>query len=400
MPKAIKNKISGLSSAREVHPEIETFANIKVIGVGGSGGAVVNRMMQDKIRGVDFIAINTDAQALHHSSAKKKIHIGKNITRGLGAGMDPEIGLKAAEEAVDHIRDSIKDTDMIFITCGLGGGTGTGASPLVAEIAKNLGALTIAVVTKPFSFEGAQRKSIADQGLDKLAENVDAIITIPNDRILQIIDKKTSLLEAFSIVDEVLKSGVKGISEMITVPGLINVDFADVKSVMYDAGSALMGIGEAGGENRAIEAAKAAIDSPLLELSVEGARGILFTVSGGADLGMNEVNEAAKVITNAVDPNAKIIFGTVIDENLKDKVKVTVVATGFGNSPQRNVNKKMEFTPPVESEQPIQTIKKDPLTKKRISKDDDKIKEKSELPKKTDEEEELEIPAFIRRKMM
>ena len=242
MPK--KSTLKNNSNTREVHPEVETFAKIKVIGIGGSGGAAITRMMTDRIRGVEFIAVNTDAQALHHNTSKRKIHIGKNITRGLGAGMDPEIGLKAAEEAVDKIRESIKDTDMVFITCGMGGGTGTGASPLVAEIAKNLGALTVAVVTKPFGFEGAQRKMIADQGLDKLAENVDAVITIPNDRILQIIDKKTSLLEAFTIVDEVLKNGVKGISEIITVPGLVNVDFADVKSIMYDAGSALMGIGE------------------------------------------------------------------------------------------------------------------------------------------------------------
>ncbi len=382
----------------EVHPEIETFAKIKVVGVGGSGGAAINRMMADKIRGVDFIAINTDAQSLHHNAARKKVHIGKNITRGLGAGMDPEIGLKAAEESIDQIRESIKDADMVFITCGLGGGTGSGAAPLVAEVARNLGALTVAVVTKPFSFEGAQRKAIADQGLDKLADNVDAIITIPNDRILQIIDKKTSLLEAFGIVDEVLKNGVKGVSEMITVPGLINVDFADVKSVMFDAGSALMGIGEATGENRAIEAAKAAIDSPLLELSIEGARGILFTVAGGPDLGMNEVNEAAKVITSAADPNAKIIFGSVVDEALKDKVKVTVVATGFGNAPQRDKKIEYNLAPSTASSTPI--FKKESLPKRRISKDDDKIKEKTEMPPKSKEEEELEIPAFIRREMM
>lgn len=399
MPK-VKSKIKlDNFNSKEVHPEIETFAKIKVIGVGGSGGAAINRMMADKIRGVDFMAINTDAQALHHNDARRKLHIGKNITRGLGAGMDPEIGLKSAEEAVDQIRDAIKDTDMVFITCGLGGGTGSGASPLIAEIAKNLGALTVAVVTKPFSFEGAQRKTIADQGLDKLADNVDAIIVIPNDRILQTIDKKTSLLEAFGIVDQVLKSGVKGISEMITVPGLINVDFADVRSIMYDAGSALMGIGEATGENRAIEAAKKSIDSPLLELSIEGARGILFTVSGGQDLGMAEVNEAAKVITNAADPNAKIIFGAVIDEDLKDKVKVTVVATGFGNAPVRGKDQKMDFNPLGETEQPVSTLKKEPITKRRITKDDEVIDRKKDILEKT-EEEELEIPAFIRKKMM
>ncbi len=402
MPKSkieTKNKANSSSKTREVHPDIETFANIKVVGVGGSGGAAINRMMSDRIRGVDFLAINTDAQALHHNAAKHKLHIGKNITQGLGAGMDPEIGLKAAEEAVDQIRDALKDTDMVFITCGLGGGTGTGSAPLIAEVAKNLGALTVAIITKPFSFEGAQRKAVADQGLDKLADNVDAIIVIPNDRILQIIDKKTSLLEAFGIVDEVLKNGVKGISEIITVPGLINVDFADVRSIMYDAGSALMGIGEANGENRAIEAAKAAIDSPLLELSIEGARGVLFTIAGGPDLGMNEVNEAAKVITNSVDPNAKIIFGAVVDENLKDKVKITVVATGFGKAPVRD-KQKIEFTPPPVTEEPTKNIKREPISKQRISKESEKIKEKAEMPKKTKEEEELEIPAFIRRKMM
>jgi len=396
IPKVKSNSLN----SKEVHPEIETFAKIKVIGIGGSGGAAVNRMMADKIRGVDFMAINTDAQALHHSSAKRKLHIGKNITRGLGAGMDPEIGLKAAEEAVDQIRETLKDTDMVFITCGLGGGTGTGASPLIAEIAKSLGALTVAVVTKPFSFEGAQRKTIADQGLDKLADNVDAMITIPNDRILQTIDKKTSLLEAFGVVDNVLRSGVKGISEMITVPGLINVDFADVRSIMYDAGSALMGIGESTGENRAIEAAKKAIDSPLLELSIEGARGILFTVSGGQDLGMTEVNEAAKVITNAADPNAKIIFGAVIDDELKDKVRVTDVATGFGTVPVRGKDQKMDFNPPEEIEQPSSTLKKEPITKQRVSKDDEKINKSIHTTEKSKEEEELEIPAFIRKKMM
>ncbi len=387
-------------NSKEVHPDIETFAKIKVVGVGGSGGAAINRMMVDKIRGVDFIAINTDAQALHHNAAPHKLHIGKNITRGLGAGMDPELGLKSAEEAVDQIRDTLKGADMVFITCGLGGGTGTGASPLIAEIAKNIGALTVAVVTKPFVFEGAQRKAIADQGLDKLADNVDAIITIPNDRILQIIDKKTSLLEAFAIVDEVLKNGVKGISEIITVPGLVNVDFADVKSIMYDAGSALMGIGEATGENRAIEAAKAAVDSPLLELSIEGARGILFTVTGGPGLGMNEINEAAKVITNASDPNAKVIFGAVIDEALKDKVKVTVIATGFGTqAPGEKKEPKLEFASPAPAQEPAPVLKREPIVKQRVAKDK-KASEKVELPEKTKEEEELEIPAFIRKKMM
>jgi len=306
-------------------------ATIKVIGVGGSGGSAINWMIQSKIKGVDFVAINTDAQALHHSLAGQKLHIGKTTTRGLGAGMDPDLGRRAAEENQNEIRDAMKGADMVFVTCGLGGGTGTGASPVVAEIARDLGALTIAVVTKPFVFEGAQRRNISDKGFQELGEKVDTIITIPNDRVLQIIDQKTTLLEAFGVVNEVLRQGVQGISELITIPGLINVDFADVKAVMKEAGSALMGIGEASGENRAIEAAKAAIASPLLEVSIEGAKGLLFIVTGGRDLGMMEVNEAAKLITEKADPNAKIIFGTVINDEYKDRIRITVVATGFGN---------------------------------------------------------------------
>ncbi len=275
----------------QVKPEMEAFAKIKVVGVGGSGGAAINRMMASKIRGVDFIALNTDVQALHYNSAPHKIHIGKSVTKGLGAGMDREVGKKAAEESHNEIRDALKDTDMVFITCGLGGGTGSGAAPIVAEVAKELGALTVAVVTKPFSFEGPQRGHIADQAWDDLVKNVDTIITIPNDRILQIIDKKTTLLDAFKIVDDVLRQGVQGISELITIPGLINVDFADVKTIMKDTGSALMGIGSGSGENRAVEAAKSAISSPLLELSIDGAHGILFTITGGPDLTMSEVSE-------------------------------------------------------------------------------------------------------------
>lgn len=398
----IKNQSIGVEdNNKEEHPDIEIFAKIKVVGVGGSGGAAIDRMMAGKIKGVEFIAINTDAQALYHHAARKKLHIGKNITRGLGAGMDPEIGLKAAEEAVDQIRKILEDADMVFITCGLGGGTGTGASPLIAKVAKKLGALTVAVVTKPFSFEGAQRQAIAEQGLDKLSEQVDAIITIPNDRILQIIDKKTSLLEAFMTVDEVLKNGIKAISEIVTVPGLINVDLADVKAVMHDAGSALMGMGEASGENRAIKAAKIAIDSPLLEHSIEGAGGIIFTIAGGKDLGMNEVNEVAKVITSSADEDAKIIFGAIIDESLKDKIKVTVVATSFGSGPRHDkAGTKMKFTSPSSSAQPVVTVKKEFIPKQRVSKFEDEIKKKEAISRKTKEEEELDIPAFIRKKMM
>lgn len=313
----------------QVKPELETFAKIKVIGVGGSGGSAVNRMMENKIRGVDFIAINTDVQALHHSMAPHKLHIGKTVTRGLGAGMDPEIGRKAAEESQNEIRDILKDADMVFITCGLGGGTGSGAGPVVAEVARELGALTVAIVTKPFSFEGPKRCDIAERAWEELVKNVDTIITIPNDRIMQVIDKKTTMLDAFRIADEVLRHGVQGISELITIPGLINVDFADVKTIMKDTGSALMGIGTGTGDNRAVQAANAAISSPLLELSIDGAHGILFTIAGGQDLTMEEVSEAAKVITSSAASDAKIIFGAIIDENLAGSMRVTVVATGF-----------------------------------------------------------------------
>ena len=313
----------------QVKPDIETFANIKVVGVGGSGGSAVNRMVQGGIRGVEFMALNTDVQALHHNMAKKKIHIGKTVTRGLGAGMDPEMGKRSAEEAQNEIREALAGTDMVFITCGLGGGTGSGASPVVAEIARDMGILTVAVVTKPFSFEGPQRNTIGDAAYDELVRQVDTVITIPNDRVLQIIDKKTSLIDAFKIVDDVLRQGVQGISELITVPGLINVDFADVKTIMSDKGSALMGIGMASGENRAVDAAKAAISSPLLELSIEGARGILFSITGGSNLGMQEVAEAAELITSSADDNAKVIFGAVIDESMGDEIRITVIATGF-----------------------------------------------------------------------
>jgi cell division protein FtsZ len=313
----------------EVKPAIETFAKIKVIGIGGSGNSAVNRMIQSKIKGVEFIAANTDVQALHYSNAPTKIHLGKELTRGLGAGMNPDIGRSAAEESQNEIREALQGADMVFVTCGLGGGTGTGAAPVIAEIAKDSGALTVAVVTKPFVFEGHQRKQISEQGYAELAEQVDTIITIPNDRVLQITDKRTSLMEAFDLCDDVLRQGVQGISELITVPGLVNVDFADVRAIMNDTGTALMGIGRASGESRAVEAAKAAVSSPLLEVSIEGAKGILFTVTGGNQLGMHEVAEAAKIITGSADSNAKVIFGAVVDETLKDDIKICVIATGF-----------------------------------------------------------------------
>lgn len=319
----------------EVKPGIETFAKIKVCGLGGGGGSAVNRMISDHIKGVDFIAINTDIQALNQNLATIKIPIGKTVTRGLGAGMNPDVGCRAAEESQSEIRAALNGADMVFLTCGLGGGTGTGSIPEVAKVAKEIGALTIAVVTKPFSFEGAQRRRIAEEGYEKLSQYVDSIITIPNDRVLQIIDKKTSLVEAFRIVDDVLRQGVQGIAEIITVPSLINVDFADVRTIMANSGSALMGIGKASGENRAVDAAKQAIASPLLELSIDGAKGILFTITGGTSLGMHEVAEAAKIITGSADEDAKVIFGANIDEDLKDEIRITVVATGFDSRERR-----------------------------------------------------------------
>jgi len=389
----------------EVKPAVETFAKIKVVGIGGSGSSAVNRMIDCGIRGVEFIAINTDVQALHYNKATKKIHIGKTITKGLGAGMNPELGRQSAEEAQNDIRDMLKDTDMVFVTCGLGGGTGTGASPIIAEIARDLGALTVAVVTKPFAFEGAQRKNIAERGLSELADKVDTIITIPNDKLLQVIDKKTSLLDAFMVVDEVLRQGVQGISELITVPGLINVDFADVKAVMANAGSALMGIGQASGENKAIEAAKAAISSPLLEMSIEGARGILFTIVGGPSLGMHEVNEAAKVITSSADEDAIIIFGAVIDDKYKDEIKITVVATGFDGrriGVSETVASERSYTPNIFISSEENKEKREIKKKSKIS----PLRQAQAEPAQKkglgqgEEDEELGIPAFIRKKMM
>lgn len=315
---------------QKIKPEVESFARIKVLGVGGSGKNAVNHMVNSKVKGVEFVAINTDAQDLHNSLAKRKIHIGKNLTRGLGTGMNPEVGKRAVEETKEEIQEALKGADMAFIAGGLGGGTGTGAAPVIAKTARELGALTVAVVTKPFSFEGTQRMRLAEKGLDELSKSVDAIIVIPNDRLLATIDKETTARNAFAMCDDVLKSAVEGISDLITTPGIINIDFADIKAVMADAGPALMGIGRASGENRAEEAARGAINSPLLELSVSGARGILFSIAGGEDLTMFEIQDAARVITESADPDARIIFGTVRDDKLKKgEVKVTVIASGF-----------------------------------------------------------------------
>jgi len=415
----------------QVKPDIETFAKIKVVGVGGSGGSAVDRMVKSGIRGVEFLVMNTDVQALHNNSAPKKIHIGKTVTRGLGAGMDPEMGKRAAEEAQNEIREALKDTDMVFITCGLGGGTGSGASPVIAALAKDMGVLTVAVVTKPFSFEGPQRKLIGDRAHEELSRHVDTIITIPNDRILQIIDKKTSLLDAFKIVDDVLRQGVQGISELITVPGLINVDFADVRTIMSDTGSALMGIGVGKGENRAMDAAKAAISSPLLEISIDGARGILFTITGGANLGMQEVAEAAKVVTSSADDNAKVIFGAVIDETMQDDIRITVIATGFderreklvsADSPSAGMDvftaKRPMFKSTLFTKKQVETLAEQPAVEdkhntftKRPVGEDTMINHAVPPPAiqsrlaptngngNTSEDDELEIPAFIRKKM-
>jgi len=372
----------------QIKPEVETFAKIKVIGIGGGGGNAISRMIACKIHGVDFVAINTDAQDLHHVKSSEKIHIGKNLTRGLGAGMNPEVGRQAAEENRDDIHEVVKGADMVFITYGLGGGTGTGGGPIVAEAAKDSSALTVGVVTKPFSFEGIQRARIAEEGLRQLRDKVDTLITIPNDKLLSVIDNKTSLLNAFSIVDDVLRQAVQGISDLVVTPGIVNVDFADIKATMQDAGSALMGIGRASGDDRAIEAAKAAINSSLLEISIDGAKGVLFNVSGGPDLTMSEINDAAKIITESIDPEAKVIFGAVIDEKLKKgEIKITVVATGFdGEVARKSTETRIQDISPVSHQVSEEKERKQPMIK----------------PIKTaisEEENEWDVPAFIRRKL-
>jgi cell division protein FtsZ len=331
----------------EILPEVDTSARIKVIGCGGGGGSALNRMIDAKMQGVEFVVINTDAQALLHSKAHQKIHIGRETTRGLGAGADPEVGRKAAEESEKDIYEAVKGADMVFITLGEGGGTGTGAAPLIASAAREAGALVVAIVTKPFTFEGERRRRSAEAGIVELKETVDTLITIPNDRLLQMIDRKTSLVDAFGIVDEVLQQGVQGISNLITIHGLINLDFADVKAIMSNAGSALMGIGRASGDNRATEAARQAIDSPLLETSIEGARGVLFNITGGKNMTMHEIDEAAKTITDAVDPDANIIFGAVLDDSLEDDLLITAVATGFDSARQVHIEAPRDRTPQV-----------------------------------------------------
>jgi cell division protein FtsZ len=320
--------------SKRIEPEIETFARIRVVGVGGSGKNAINHMINSKVRGVEFIAVNSDAQDLHRSLAKKKIHIGKNLTRGLGTGMNPELGRRAAEETRQEIQEALSGSDMVFITCGMGGGTGTGASAIVAKIAKEIGALVIAVVTKPFAFEGSQRKEIAERGLAELKKEVDAFIVIPNDKLLSVVDTQTSARNAFAMCDEILRQAVEGVSDIITTPGEINTDFNDIKAIMEGAGPALMGIGIAEGDGRARDAAQQAVNSPLLDVSISGAKGILFVVAGSDDLGIIEVQEAAKVVNESVDKNAKVIFGIMRDEKLKKgQIRIIVIATGFPESP-------------------------------------------------------------------
>jgi cell division protein FtsZ len=311
------------------------LAVIKVVGIGGGGTNAVNRMVDAGLAGVEFIAVNTDAQALLMCDADVKIHIGAKVTRGLGAGADPEVGQAAAYESRDELKEALKGADMVFVTAGEGGGTGTGGAPILAELARELSALTVGVVTRPFSFEGRRRADQAERGIDELRDRVDTLIVIENDRLLQVVEKRTSIVEAFRMADDVLRQGVQGITDLITVPGLVNLDFADVRTIMRDAGSALMGIGVARGENRAAEAARTAVSSPLLEASIEGATGVLLNVTGGPDIGLFEVNEAAEVVTGAADQNANVIFGAVIDDSLDDEVRVTVIATGFGRGGSR-----------------------------------------------------------------
>ncbi len=346
----------------------DVFARIKVIGVGGGGCNAVDRMISARLKGVEFVAVNTDAQALYHCEAPIKIQIGKEATKGLGAGSDPELGKKAIEETKDEIYEALKGADMVFVTCGMGGGTGTGAAPGIAAIAKELGALTVGVVTKPFSFEGLRRQKTAELGIEEIKDKVDTLIVIPNDRLLQVIDKKTSILDAFAVVDDILRQAVQGISDLITFHGMINVDFADVKAIMESSGSALMGVGKGTGESRAIEAARGAIDSPLLELSIDGAKGILFNITGSPDMSMYEIDEAAKIITEAADKDSNIIFGAVVDEAMQSEVKITVIATGFDEA----------------------------KSKKRKDRDEE---EEEEKPSSKKDQEELDVPAFIRRKM-
>lgn len=383
----------------QIKPDVEAFARIKVLGVGGSGKNAINHMINSKVKGVDFIAINTDAQDLHHSLAHKKIHIGKNLTKGLGTGMNPELGKKAAEETKEELQETLKGADMVFVAGGMGGGTCSGAAPIIARIAKELGILTIAVVTRPFMFEGLQRNKIAELSIEELKKNVDAIIVVPNDRLMSMVSKDTTAKSAFAICDDILRQAVEGISDLITTPGTINIDFADIKAVIENAGSALMGIGRASGEKRAEEAAKIAINSPLLEVSINGAKGVLFSIAGGDDITLFEIQEAAKIITESIDTNAKVIFGTVHTDKLKKgEMQITVIASGFSDTPS---NKKTLF---YSVTNPVSTSTKNPITEEKKAKPE---KEKSTSTIIIDDERNKQlvsedddwgvVPAFLRR---
>jgi len=367
----------------------ENFAQIKVVGVGGGGSNAVNRMIAEGLRGVDFVAVNTDAQALLMSDAPQRIRIGDKLTRGLGAGGNPETGNKAAEESNEELQEIIRGSDMVFVTCGMGGGTGTGAAPVIAELARNTGALTVGVVTKPFGFEGSRRQNVAIEGIEKLKEHVDTLIVIPNDRLLEIVDKKASMTDAFRTADDVLRQGIQGISELITVPGLINLDFADVRSIMSGGGTSLMSVGTASGENRAVEAAESAVSSSLLDVTIDGAQGLLFNITGSADLSLFEVNEAAEIIKRKAHPDANIIFGAVIDENLTDELRITLIATGFDAVAQRR---------------PYVAKRRDGDAKTIVF-PQVKVKESHGRPQpaRLDEPaydpEDLEVPAFLRKRM-
>lgn len=381
----------------EFDTNMETLATIKVIGVGGGGSNAVNRMIEHGVQGVDFIAVNTDSQALNLSKADVKMQIGAKLTRGLGAGANPEVGRKAAEESKEQIQEVLQGADMVFVTAGMGGGTGTGAAPVIAQIAKELGALTVGIVTRPFSFEGRKRQTQALAGTDALKGSVDTLIVIPNDRLLEIVDKNTPMLEAFREADNVLRQGVQGISELIAVPGLINVDFADVKTIMADKGSALMGIGIATGENRATEAAKKAISSPLLETSIDGAHGVLMNISGGTNLSLYEVQEAADIVTSAADQEVNVIFGSVINEDLKDEIVVTVIATGFDEAQiQQAMNAPRPKARPVEKE--VQSTQQPATSERRREREELRRESPSPQQQQTRKQEEdtLDIPTFLR----
>lgn len=394
-----------------VKPDLNTFAKIKVLGIGGGGGNAINSMIKDQqIKGVEFVSINTDSQALLTNSATTKLQIGDSITKGLGSGADPTIGYQAADESRDKIQELVYDADMVFITAGMGGGTGTGASPIIAEIAKETGALTVGVVTKPFLFEGSRRMSVAEEGIESLKDKVDTLIVIPNQRLIDVVDKKMTLLEAFRVADSVLGQGVQGISDLITVPGLINVDFADVRTIMTDAGSALMGIGYGVGEDRAIASAKAAIASPLLEISIDGAKGILFNIIGGDDLTMAEVNDAANIISQAADTDANIIFGATINEKMADEIKISVIATGFGDDYSPSglsafsaksafAGYDSQFTQKTPTDTPQSTHNdEEPEEKDTTSPDDEPQTTEPESGENDMFDDEFDIPAFLRHK--